>query len=148
MESHQVVSPVKAILFSFAAFVILLSTTAFAADNKSAAAAKPDSGPGKIPKRIVSLAPTITETLFAIGLDKEIVGDTKFCNYPPKAKTKRRVGGLIDLNFETILDLHPDLVIAMPSHGGDLLVFVFAYPDNRKASGMPLLGVLLARLPT
>jgi len=70
------------------------------------------------PERIVSLAPTITEILFAIGLDSEIVGVTAFCNYPPKAKTKTRTGGLIDQNFETILALKPDLVIAMPCHSG------------------------------
>lgn len=72
--------------------------------------------PPEYPKRIVSLAPSITETLFAIGLDEEIAGVTNFCNYPPKAKTKRRTGGLIDQNFETILDIEPDLVIAMPCH--------------------------------
>ncbi len=78
----------------------------------------PETAARKRPVRIVSLAPTITEILFAIGLDREIVGDTTFCNYPPKAKTKTRTGGLIDTNFETILALRPDLVIAMPCHAG------------------------------
>ncbi|MFA6448624.1 MAG: helical backbone metal receptor [bacterium] len=70
----------------------------------------------KTPKRIVSLAPTVTETLFALGLDKEIVGVTNYCNYPPKAKTKTRTGGLMDQNFEAVLGLQPDLVIALPCH--------------------------------
>ncbi len=78
----------------------------------------PETTAHKRPVRIVSLAPTITEILFAIGLDSKIVGVTAFCNYPPKAKTKTRTGGLIDQNFETILALKPDLVIAMPCHSG------------------------------
>lgn len=67
---------------------------------------------GKPPQRIISLAPNITEVLFALGLDEEIVGVTRFCNYPPKAKTKNRIGGVIDPDLEKIIHLSPDLVIA------------------------------------
>ena len=63
------------------------------------------------PQRIVSLAPGITETLFALGLDREIVGVTRFCDYPREAASKRKVGGLISPSLEKIVSLDPDLVI-------------------------------------
>jgi iron complex transport system substrate-binding protein len=63
------------------------------------------------PVRIVSLAPSITETLFAVGLDQEIVGVTPFCDYPAQAKGKAKVG-YASPNIETIVALKPDLVLA------------------------------------
>ena len=65
-----------------------------------------------LPKRIISLAPNITEILFSLGLDEEIVGVSIHCNYPEKAKDKVRVGSYIGLDFEKILSLKPDLIIA------------------------------------
>jgi len=64
------------------------------------------------PKRIVSLAPNITEILFSLGLDREIVGVSIHCNFPEKAKSKPRVGSYISLDFEKITSLKPDLIIA------------------------------------
>ncbi|MBM4305741.1 MAG: cobalamin-binding protein [Deltaproteobacteria bacterium] len=64
------------------------------------------------PKRIVSLAPNITEILFSLGLDEEVVGISIHCNYPEKVKTRPRVGSYISLNFERIVSLKPDLIIA------------------------------------
>ena len=64
------------------------------------------------PKRIVSLAPNITEILFSLGLDDEIVGVSIHCNFPAKAKSKARVGSYIRLDFEKITSLNPDLIIA------------------------------------
>jgi iron complex transport system substrate-binding protein len=64
------------------------------------------------PKRIVSLAPNITEILFSLGLDEEIVGVSIHCNFPEKAKCKVRVGSYIRLDFEKITSLNPDLIIA------------------------------------
>jgi iron complex transport system substrate-binding protein len=64
------------------------------------------------PKRIVSLAPNITEILFSLGLDEEIVGVSIHCNFPEKAKTRVRVGSYISLDFERITSLKPDLIIA------------------------------------
>lgn len=63
------------------------------------------------PQRIVSLAPNITETLFALGLDREIAGVTRFCDYPQEAASKRQVGGLVSPSLEKIVSLEPDLVI-------------------------------------
>lgn len=63
------------------------------------------------PKRIVSLAPNITEILFSLGLDEEIVGVSIHCNFPEKARSKLKVGSYINLDFERIIFLHPDLII-------------------------------------
>ena len=64
------------------------------------------------PKRIVSLAPNITEILFSLGLDEEIVGVSTHCNFPAMARSKVRVGSYIRLDFEKIASLNPDLIIA------------------------------------
>lgn len=62
------------------------------------------------PQRIISLAPSITETLFALGLDSSVAGVTDYCDYPPSAKLKARVGGIMDPDIERIVSLRPDLV--------------------------------------
>ena len=64
------------------------------------------------PKRIISLAPNITEILFSLGLDEEIVGVSIHCNFPEKAKTKVRVGSYTSLDYEKITSVKPDLIIA------------------------------------
>ncbi len=63
------------------------------------------------PRRIVSLAPSHTETLFALGLDSSIVGVTNYCDFPERAGAKTRVGGMTSPDFETIVSLQPDLVV-------------------------------------
>jgi iron complex transport system substrate-binding protein len=63
------------------------------------------------PQRIVSISPGFTETLYALGLDREIVGTTNFCDYPEKAKHTEKIGDLMTPNLEKIISLHPDLVI-------------------------------------
>jgi iron complex transport system substrate-binding protein len=69
-----------------------------------------------IPKRVISFAPSITETLFALGVGDRVVGVTRYCNYPLQAKSLPRVGGYTDPNFEMILGLKPDLVITLRQH--------------------------------
>ncbi len=66
--------------------------------------------------RIISLAPNITEILFAIGIGKNVAGVTRFCNYPPEARNIQRIGGFLDLNYESIISLKTDLVILLPEH--------------------------------
>jgi len=63
------------------------------------------------PQRIVSLAPNITETLFALGLERQIVGVTLFSTYPAGAREKPRVGSFVNLSLERIVALSPDLVV-------------------------------------
>ena len=62
--------------------------------------------------RIVSLAPSITETVFVLGDGDRLVGVTDYCDYPPEATRKPRVGGISTPSFEAILALRPDLVLA------------------------------------
>lgn len=64
------------------------------------------------PKRIISLVPSQTELLFDLGLDKEIIGVTKFCIHPAnKVKEKVKIGGTKVLNIDLIKELNPDLII-------------------------------------
>lgn len=65
----------------------------------------------KTPRRIISLAPSITETLFAIGLGTRVVGVTQFCDYPPEVQSKPKVG-YTHPNLEAIVALEPDLILA------------------------------------
>jgi iron complex transport system substrate-binding protein len=74
-------------------------------------------------RRIVSMAPSITETLYALGLGDRIVGVTRDCKYPPEAQDKVQIGGYYDPNFEAILALKPDLVIMLEEHEQSLLGF-------------------------
>lgn len=66
---------------------------------------------GKV-ERIISLAPPNTEILFALGLGERMVGVTKYCNYPPEAAEIEKMGTVRELNYETIVELAPDLVLA------------------------------------
>ena len=63
-------------------------------------------------RRVVSLAPNLTETIFALGLGDLLVGDTDYCNYPPEALQKAHVGGPVNPSLEEIMALHPDLILA------------------------------------
>jgi len=78
-----------------------------------------------IPERIISLSPSNTEMLFALGLQDKLVGVTKYCNYPPAVQELKDsgkltvVGGYVDPDVETILSLSPDLVLASKIHGSD-----------------------------
>jgi iron complex transport system substrate-binding protein len=63
------------------------------------------------PQRIVSLSPSTTETLFALGLGDRVVGVSRYCLYPPEAQTRTIIGGYVDPSYEAILALKPDLVV-------------------------------------
>ena len=63
------------------------------------------------PQRIVSLAPSITEVLYSLGLGDRVVGVTRFSYYPPQARNKPKVGSYVDLNVERIIALLPDIAI-------------------------------------
>lgn len=64
------------------------------------------------PKKIISFAPAITDTMFHLGLDREVVGRTRFCIYP-KGKVEKavNVGGTKDYKIERVKNLEPDLII-------------------------------------
>jgi iron complex transport system substrate-binding protein len=106
---------------------ILLSAFLFGTGAKAPAATFTDevgrtvevSGP---PRRIVSVAPNVTEILFALGLGGRLVGVTTYCQYPPEALKIEKIGGYINPSLERIVALRPDLVVGIAE--GDLRTFV------------------------
>jgi len=74
------------------------------------------------PQRFISVAPSVTEILFALGLGEKVVGVSTYCNYPPEALKKEKVGGYITPSLEKIIALRPDLVIGTAD--GNLKSFV------------------------
>jgi len=62
-------------------------------------------------RRVVSLAPSMTESIYALGLEDLLVGDTDYCDYPPAAMKKHRVGGATNPSIEEIASLKPDVVL-------------------------------------
>lgn len=69
-----------------------------------------------IPSKIVSLAPSNTEILYALGLEDKLVGVTEYCNYPEAAMGKEKVGGFSDIDIEKIVAINPDLILAEDMH--------------------------------
>lgn len=67
---------------------------------------------GILPQRIISLAPSLTENVYLLGCGEQIVGVTVYCEYPPAAKTKTKIGNLLNPDIEKIITLKPDLVLA------------------------------------
>jgi iron complex transport system substrate-binding protein len=73
------------------------------------------------PQRIVSLAPSHTETIYALGLSDRLVAVTDYCNYPPEAKEKPSVGGFSTPNIEEVVAMNPDLVLATEIHQAEII---------------------------
>jgi iron complex transport system substrate-binding protein len=86
-------------------------------------------------QRIISLAPNITEVLFHVGAGAQIVGADEYSNYPEAAKQIRRVNNHAAANYELILSLKPDLVIAWQSGNGDKII------DPLRKLGFPVFVV-------
>ena len=103
----------------FAFFIVLLSllviTVAGCQPRFQPGTYTDDSGRAvsinKIPERIVSHVPSITETLFALGLEEKVVGVSDYCDYPKEAKSKPSVGSYFNPSIESIVTLDPDLVL-------------------------------------
>jgi iron complex transport system substrate-binding protein len=74
------------------------------------------SGPSVGAARIVSLAPSITEIVFELGLGDRLVGVTRYCVFPPEAQRKPQIGGYYDPNFEAVTAAKPDLVLTLTEH--------------------------------
>ena len=86
------------------------------------------------PQRIISLAPSITETLFALGLGDKVVGVTDWCDYPPEALEKEKVGGYTTPDIEKIVALNPDLILV--AHGTPMEVI-----NTMVGLGLTLFGI-------
>ena len=96
-------------------------------------------GLGRPARRIVSLTPSLTEIVFALGAGERVVGVSDYCDYPPAAKTRPRVGTFLQPSVEKILALRPDLVLvdgvqkdvaaALQAAGGGATVLAIAMND-------------------
>jgi len=86
-------------------------------------------------ERLISLAPSITETLFALGLGDQLVGDTDYCEYPPEARLKPHVGPVLNPSLERIVALKPDLVL------GSREANRIETADQLERLGIPVYGV-------
>jgi len=111
---------------SATAFLLLLLTTALPVQTRNQTSSAPalrevtdETGRAvRVPAqigRIVSLAPSLTETVYALGLQDKLVGDTEYCDYPADAAKKHKVGGAINPNMEEIAALKPDVVLVVKS---------------------------------
>ncbi|HNT28447.1 MAG TPA: helical backbone metal receptor, partial [bacterium] len=68
--------------------------------------------------RIVSLAPSVTETLFELGLGSRLVGVTRYCTWPPEALKIPKIGGWHDPSLEAVIGVRPDTVLHLPEQNG------------------------------
>ena len=76
---------------------------------------------GNTPQRIVSLIPSNTELLFAVGAGSSVVGVTNYCDYPPEARKIEKVGDLTAMSLEKVVALDPDLVLASKGNSKELV---------------------------
>ncbi len=65
----------------------------------------------KEPEKVISIAPNITEIIYALDRSKKLIGRTEYCDYPEEVKSITSIGNLTDPNIEKIVELKPDLVI-------------------------------------
>ncbi|RCW45028.1 MULTISPECIES: ABC transporter substrate-binding protein [unclassified Halanaerobium] len=98
-------------------FVIIFTAEAYTADKTGFPVQYEDELGHKIilekePERIISLAPSITELIYFLGLEDKLVGVTTYANYPPEAAEKEKIGSVTEVNIEKIITLEPDLIIA------------------------------------
>ncbi len=68
------------------------------------------------PQRIISCAPNLTEMLFALGAGDAVIGVTKYCNYPPEAKSRQNFGDLFNPSLEAMVAARPDMLALAPSN--------------------------------
>ena len=87
------------------------------------------------PQRVVSLSPAVTEIIYALGAQEMLVGRTDFCEYPAEAQQLPSIGGISNLNIESILSLNPDLVIS-----GSMVSKKVT--DQMDAMGVPMVCVI------
>jgi iron complex transport system substrate-binding protein len=98
---------------AFGLSAILALALAGCGDVPAPGRSTPPAGQGGI----ISLAPSITEIVFALDAGDQLSGVTRFCRYPPEARTITPVGGFEDINLESIAALNPAQVIALDAHG-------------------------------
>jgi iron complex transport system substrate-binding protein len=92
------------------------------------------------PRRLLSLAPNITEIVYALGLGDELVGDTDYCDFPTQAKNKPHVGTMVNPSLERVVALKPDLALGTPEANRRETA------DQLERLGIPLYGVTASTL--
>ncbi|WP_394824311.1 ABC transporter substrate-binding protein [Pendulispora albinea] len=102
--------PALTVALAVSLVLIALSCHCSRKHQDSPPAAKIDAA-ARVAKRVVSLSPSTTEALFAIGAKDVVVGRSRYCDFPPEALALPQVGGYADPNFEAVLALKPDLVV-------------------------------------
>jgi iron complex transport system substrate-binding protein len=106
---------VKKLLALIIAVLILVSCADTKKPDQQALAIKDDLGNvitfDKAPGRVITLAPNLTEMIFDLGLDKYLIGNTLYCNYPDAARKVEKIGDMLTFDFEKILTLKPDLIL-------------------------------------
>jgi len=112
---------------------ILLCALAAGCSRSQAPEPSPDPGRAR-PARIVTLAPNLTEIVFAVGAGETLVGVSEYSDFPRQARSLPRVGGL-EVSAEKVVSLHPDLVLATPEGNAKGPVAALA------AAGVPVLAV-------
>jgi len=75
----------------------------------------------KIPEKIVSLAPSNTEIIYALNLEDSLVGVTRYCDYPEAAQSKQKIGEFSNINIEKIVEIQPDLILATSMHRDEVV---------------------------
>ncbi|GMT43630.1 MAG: Fe3+-siderophore ABC transporter substrate-binding protein [bacterium] len=98
MKQHRIISNSKVIGIFIQIFVVVLISLTFVSNSYSAC------------RKIVSLAPSITETLFYLGLGKNIIGVTRYAEWPKAVKKIAKIGGYYDPNIKLIVKLAPDVL--------------------------------------
>jgi iron complex transport system substrate-binding protein len=105
--------------FSFAPPLLRAEQSAAATEKFSFSTVRDETGRTvRIPvpvRRVVSLAPSLTESLYALGMESLLVGDTDYCDYPPAATKIHKVGGATNPSLEEIAALRPDVVLVTKS---------------------------------
>ncbi|HHY46946.1 MAG TPA: cobalamin-binding protein [Firmicutes bacterium] len=86
-----------------------------------------------LPRRIISIAPSNTEILYALGAGDRVIGVTTACDYPPEARQKEKVGD-VNLNFEKIVSMRPDVVLGVASLQGAAI-------ERLRRLGIPVVAV-------
>lgn len=75
----------------------------------------------EMPEKIISLAPSNTEILYALRLEDKLVGVTEYCDYPEAAKQKPKIGGFSTVDIEKVVDIEPDLILAANIHQDEIV---------------------------
>ena len=149
VKEMKIISKLTVLLLALALFLSACAPAAPAASPTPAAITVPDGMGGELSlaqpaQRVISLAPSNTEILFAVGAGKQVVGREDFSNYPAEALDLPSVGGsMAEYNYEQMVNLKPDLVLASPltppeaiQSMQDLKLVVLVLPNPTKLAGM------------